>query len=127
MPARASVAAMPGPMVPKPMTAALFNSSGDCKRGSSGFRLLIGGSGRDPGVPGPHARQGRQREGETQAAIDDGSQANIGDRKIRPGDEGPSCRSLLEDLELGGQLLGVGRERGGALLLFLLGLPEDAE
>ena len=39
-PARASVAAMPGPMVPRPMTAALFMADPPASR--SGLRLLVG-------------------------------------------------------------------------------------
>src|SRR5258708_36191212 len=106
MPARARVAAMPGPIVPKPMTAAFFISPCGCKRGS-GLRLLVGGSGRNLVSPGPDAGKRRQRDGEAQATIDDGSETDIGDRKIRSRDPRAPGRSLLENLELRCQRLGI--------------------
>src|SRR5580700_2794583 len=78
IPARARVAAMPGPMVPKPMTAAFCISGCDAKRARSGFRLLVGDPGSDLVAPGSDARNRRKRDGEAQAAIDNGSHANIG-------------------------------------------------
>src|SRR6185369_15851618 len=126
-PARARVAAMPGPMVPRPMTAAFVMLCPCPPRFGSTRRLLEGRALGDLVPPGADAGKGGQLDREIQAAMDDGAEADIGQGDLGAGEPGLAGRALLQDLELGRQLLGIARPARRALGGGLLGLLEDPE
>src|SRR5581483_736534 len=100
-PQRASVAAMPGPMVPRPMTATLFIAPSALRR------FLEGRHGLELVAPGAQIPERRQIDREIEAAMHDRAEHDIGQSQLLAGDVGFGHRAV-QDRELCRQLLGIG-------------------
>ena len=100
-PARASVAAMPGPMVPRPIDGRALRWLTIRRQRRSAFRLLVG-------VAGPRVSRARPRSREAPAASPGKPRARsmIGPKQMSarercaPARPRPPGRALLQDLEL---------------------------
>src|SRR5262245_12652801 len=102
---------MPGPMVPRPMTAALLMMR------SARRRLLEGGFLLQPVAPGAEIGERRKLDREVEAAMHDRAHGDIGERQLVAGDERLAGDRLVQDLELRAQFLCVGGEGRRALVL----------
>src|SRR4051812_41690696 len=110
---------MPGPMVPRPMTAALLMMR------SARRRLLEGSLLFELVAPGAEIGERRELDWEVEAAMEHRPQRDIGQAKLVAGDEGFARDRLVQDLELRAQFLGVGGEGCRALVLGLFRILED--
>src|SRR5262245_51893882 len=115
MPPRASVAAIPGPIVPRPITAAFVMSSPrtlkstriNSRGGWSADGLLECRSCRHLAAPCLQPIERRQRDREIETAMNDRAEADVGQGDGAAGEPGAGLERTVQDLQLLAEFLGV--------------------
>src|SRR4030095_12727937 len=138
MPARANVCAMPGPMVPRPTTAALailpllHDAVWPALWPADSWplrsrRFLEGRPFRQLGAPGLQVGKRRQRDREIQGPMHDRSQRDVREGDVAACDPGLPRNGAIEDRELRAEFLGIGLEARRALVGRLLRILEHLD